>query len=395
MSGHRELIENQIPELIELRHDLHAHPELGYAEHRTSQIVQEQLANFGVDFKAGLARGTGVLGFLPASANSESARTIALRADMDALPILERTQLPYASRNAGVMHACGHDGHTAILIGAARTLRQAENRPNNVLFVFQPAEEGGAGGDAMCKDGALNGTHFAKADVMYGLHGMPDAPVGTVRTRVGALMASASEIHIEIRGKGAHAAFPHKGIDPVVIASHVIVALQSIASRAVDPLESFVLTIAKIDAGFAHNVIPETASLKGTMRTLSDAMTEWGKERVNQVVHSVCEAFGASASIEWVGWYPVTVNHPEATERFRTIARQTIGEAAVNEQLVPVMGAEDFSFYGHHVPACFFFLGILPAAMETYPNLHAAEFDFNDDAIPFGVSLMTELALAG
>ena len=395
MASTRSKIGNLLPELIEIRHDLHAHPELGYQETRTSGVVTRELSASRIAFRSGLARGTGVLGFLPASENSDSARTIALRADMDALPILERTGKSYASTTPGIMHACGHDGHTTILIGTAKTLAATPDRPNNVLFVFQPAEEGGAGGDAMCKDGALNGTHFSKADIMYGLHGMPDANVGFVRTREGALMASASEIHIVIKGKGAHAAFPHKGIDPVVIASHVVVALQSIASRSVDPLDSFVFTIAKVTAGFAHNVIPEMVEMKGTMRTLSDAMTEWGKTKVEQVIHGVCAAFGATATIEWAGWYPVTFNHPEATERFRTIARKAIGVEKVEEQLNPVMGAEDFSFYGHHVPACFFFLGILPFEMEAYPNLHAAEFDFNDDALPVGIELMTELALAG
>lgn len=395
MTPSRDRIEAILPDLIEVRHDLHAHPELGYQESRTSGVVRTQLDRAGVAYKAGLARGTGVLGFLPATTGAESARTIALRADMDALPIVENTGKAYASQSPGVMHACGHDGHTTILLGTVRNLVAAEHRPNNVLFLFQPAEEGGAGGQAMVQDGALNGAHFPKADAIYGLHGYPSARLGDVYTRPGPLMASASEIHIEIRGKGCHAAYPHTGLDPIVIASHVIVALQTIGSRLVDPLDPFVLTIGEVKAGFAHNVIPDVAKLKGTMRTLSDEMTAWGKQRVDQVIHGVCAAFGATATTQWTGWYPVTANDPGLTERFRDVARSVIGEDRVREQTAPVMGAEDFSFYGREIPACFYFLGIRPEGQDTYPNLHAAEFDFNDDAILHGVELMTQLALRG
>ncbi len=395
MSALRSRIENLIPELIEIRHDLHAHPELGYDENRTSGVVCDQLKSAGIEYVPGLAKGTGVLGFIPATTNPESARTVALRADMDALPILEKTGKPYSSTNDGVMHACGHDGHTTVLLGTAKALTLVEERPNNVLMLFQPAEEGGAGGEAMCKDGALAGKHFPKADVIYGLHGFPSAALGEVYTRVGPLMASASEFIVEITGKGCHAAFPHFGNDPIVIMSHVIVALQSIVSRKVDPLASVVVTVGSVHSGFAHNVIPDRATMHGTLRTLDDTMTGWAKAQIDQVVHGICAAYGATASVEWVGWYPVTSNDAGATATFRRIAAEVIGETAVREQEVPVMGAEDFSFYGRHVPACFFFLGLMPSSSQTYPLLHADTFDFNDDAIANGVELMVNLALRG
>ncbi len=396
MSALESLIQASLPELIEIRHDLHIHPELGFEETRTSGIVQSRLKALGVDFVAGLARGTGVLGFLPATTKDpKNARTVALRADMDALPVLEETGKPYASQTPGKMHACGHDGHTTILLGTAEALTKVE-RDQNVLFVFQPAEEGGAGGDLLCKEGALDGRIIGqKADVIYGLHGFPHGKLGTVSTRVGSLMASATEIEIDVVGKGTHAAYPHLGIDTVVVASHIIVALQSIVSRSVDPLQSLVVTIGKLHAGHAHNIIPERAQMRGTLRALSDEMAELGMRRVKETVENVAKAFGATATVKWTGHYPVVVNDADATERFRAIASRVIGDDNVIYEEFPSMGGEDFSFYGKIVPACFYFLGLLPDGQSTYPNLHAPTFDFNDDALPLGIRLMSELAMRG
>ena len=380
--------------LTAFRRDLHAHPELGYTEVRTGQKVAEALTAAGVEVRTGVAK-TGLLGFLPATENPSAAKTVALRADMDALPISELTGLPYASQNAGVMHACGHDGHTAILVGTAEVLAQTSERRNNVVFVFQPAEEGGAGGKKMVEEGALDGRLVpAKVDEIFGLHGFPNAHVGEVSTRIGPLLASAASFSVQITGKGSHAAYPHYGIDPIVVGAHIVTALQTVASRTVGPLDSVVVTIGQFLAGVAHNVIPETAWLNGTLRTLDGAVERAARERIESLVASIAAGFGAKASVLWAeDPYPVTLNDAGATEFFREVARDTLGAQNVLLEEHPTMGGEDFSFYGYEVPACFFFLGLKSAGQETYPNLHAPNFDFNDDAIEVGVSAMRALAL--
>ncbi len=394
MSSLHDRVQGALTQAIEIRHDLHTHPELGYNEHRTSDIVSRHLGRLGVGFKAGLAGGTGVLGWLPATQNPEGARTVALRADMDALPILEKTGLDYQSVTPGIMHACGHDGHTTILMTVAEVLSGQVERPNNVLFVFQPAEEGGAGGQKLCQEGALQGKIIGKpADVIFGLHGYPAAHVGNVTTRNGPLLAAASQFVIKIKGKGSHAAYPHYGIDPIVIAAQLVTAMQTIASRSIDPLDSVVVTIGQILAGVAHNVIPDSAVLHGTLRTLKQATDETAKQKISEITLGIASAFGATAEVNWVGAYPVTFNHTAPTDEFRSVARRVIGEALVHEEPNPSMGGEDFSFYGQEIPASFFFLGLKPMGQATYPNLHSPEFDFNDAAIETGVELMCELAL--
>jgi amidohydrolase len=393
MSPLRDRIRDLIPDLVETRHDLHAHPELGYTEQRTSGVVRQLLSEWGIEHRGGLAGGTGVLARVPAT--SAGGGTVALRADMDALPIPELTGVPYASENPGLMHACGHDGHTSILLGAARTISQTTERANEVLFVFQPAEEGGAGGNRMCQDGVLDGRVLGKkVDVIYGLHGFPHAKIGQVSTRNGPLLAAAAQFQITITGKGCHAAYPHLGIDPIVVASHLIAALQTVASRSISPLDSVVVTVGKLEAGVAHNVIPDTAVLHGTLRTLLDETATVARAAVERIAHGTAEAFGATASVEWEKVpYPVTRNEATATERFRKIARDAIGAQKVLEEPTAHMGGEDFSFYGQHVPACFFFLGLIPEGQDSYPTLHSPRFDFNDDALPIGIELMCELAL--
>ena len=388
--------QTEIQYLTEIRHDLHAHPELGYKEHRTSEVVQRELQKAQIEFKAGLAHGTGVLGYLPATnSDPKTAKTIALRADMDALPILENTNLPYASQNSGVMHACGHDGHTTILIGTARRLAQTASRNNNILFIFQPAEEGGAGGQAMCVDGVLSGKIFdKKADCIFGLHDYPFLEVGQIITRKGAMMASADSFRLRITGKGGHGAMPHMGIDPIVTASHIITALQTVASRNVSPIDSVVVTIGKFDAGTAHNIIPNFADLFGTIRTLNETTRPFAKQRVIDLVHGIASSFGAKAEFFWEVGYPVTVNDPAMVDHVRKTLKPVLGNGLLEYDVEPTMGGEDFSFYGHHVPACFFWLGIKNSSNEVYPNLHAAEFNFNDAAIESGVKAMTALALA-
>lgn len=377
-----------------LRHDLHRHPELMYQEHRTAKVVSEHLAKAGVEHQAGLAGGTGVLGFLPATTvDPSSAETIALRADMDALPILEETGVEYASQTPGVMHACGHDGHTAILVGTANYLSQVE-RPRNVLFVFQPAEEGGAGGKKMCEDGVLSGEVIGtKADIIFGLHCAPMLPLGTAATRVGPMMASTDEFTIVVNGQGGHAASPHYTIDPIVVAAQIVTALQTVASRGVDPLDSVVVTVGKIEAGTASNVIPMNATLVGTIRTLRSSTRDYAVRRVREIAEGVAGAFGASVTFKHKEGYPVTENAPEAYARLTKVAENVIGDNW--GEYPPVMGGEDFSFYGHHVPACFYWLGVIPEGMDSYPQVHTPKFNFNDDAIPVGMALMSELALRG
>lgn len=392
----RSAIRDVHDEIVAIRHDLHAHPELGYEELRTSGVVQRELAALGIEHKAGVAR-TGVVAYLPATSSGASRtatpRTVALRADMDALPIEEETGLAYASTNKGRMHACGHDGHTSILLGAARILSRVE-RPNNVLLLFQPAEEGGAGGKRMVEEGALEGKAIGSpADVIFGLHGFPNQRLGHVATRNGPLMAAAAEFAVRIHGKGAHAAYPHLGIDPIVAASHMVTAFQTIASRNVGPLDSVVVTVGQIVAGVAHNVIPDSAFLKGTLRSLNDEIGTLGRRRLEEIARHTAEAFGATAEVVWgANPYPVTVNDPAATDHFRSVAREVLGADHVHEEPHPSMGGEDFSFYGREIPACFFFLGLIPPGKDGYPNLHAPTFDFNDDAIDTGIELMVSLA---
>jgi len=397
-SALRPLVEGAVPHVTAIRRDLHRHPELMFEERRTSAVVCRELEALGIEHKAGLAGGTGVLGFLPATRAPDSARrpptrTVALRADMDALPIEEQTGAPHASTVRGVMHACGHDGHTSILLGAARVLSQLPDRPHHVMFIFQPAEEGGAGGEKMCRDGALAGSVLGtKVDVIYGLHGWPELPLGHVATRSGPLLASTDDFIVTIRGRGGHAAYPHLCIDPVVVAAHVITALQTIASRRVNPVDAVVVTVADLRAGsHANNIIADSATFNGTIRTLRDDTRALAEQEFKKIVAGVCESLGARAEIEWHVGYPSTRNDEGATERFRRIARETLGPQRYQEREHPTMGGEDFSFYGRHVPACFFFLGLKPEG-GACPGLHTPKFDFNDAALPTGIEMMCRLA---
>ncbi|MFO0832425.1 MAG: amidohydrolase [Phycisphaerales bacterium] len=391
-------IDALLPRLRGVRHDLHQHPQLCFEETYASGVAQRELAACGARVKAGFAKGTGVIGYLPASdPKHESRGAIALRADMDALPILERTGRAYASRTEGLMHACGHDGHTTMLIGAAHVLSTLE-RPRPVLFVFQPAEEGGGGGDLMCKEGALAGEGKggigAPAQMIFGLHGWPTVEVGRVASKVGPLLAATDDFEVTVRGTQSHGAYPHFGNDPIVASAQMITALQTIASRNVSPLDSCVVTVGIIRAGTADNIIPETCTFVGTIRTLLPETRRLAKERFYAVVESVAAAMGCSAHIDWRPGYPVTANDPEATALFFDVARACVGEGNTETVEQPTMGGEDFSYYGHHVPACFFLLGLRPRGAASFPTLHQPDFDFNDDALPVGIRVFCELALS-
>jgi len=370
------------------RRDLHAHPELLYDVHRTAAAVAEKLTAFGCDeVVSGIGR-TGVVGVI--RGRKGAGQTIGLRADMDALPIEEATGLPYASTVAGKMHACGHDGHTAMLLGAARYLAETRNFAGMAVVIFQPAEEGGAGGKAMVDDGLI--TRFGIGE-FYGMHNYPGMPVGSFGIRPGPMMAAADYITIDIEGHGAHAARPHLGIDPVVIGAHMITAMQTIVSRNVDPLKSAVVSITMVQAGNADNVIPQTVRLRGTARSLAEEVRVQLEERLNTLVEHTAAAFGAKAKLTYRRNYPVLVNHERQTEFAASVAKDIAGEERVDTDLPPMMGAEDFSFMLNERPGAFIWIGNGDSA-----GLHHPKYNFSDEAIPFGTSYwvkLVETALAG
>ena len=399
--GFVNAVRETLPRAIEIRRDLHRHPEIAYEEFRTCELIQRELASMGVEFQGGLAGGTGVIAHIPATIPGDRP-AVALRADIDALPMTETTGLPYASVTPGRMHACGHDGHTAILLATARTLLATATRPNPVTLLFQPAEEGGGGAARLCEDGALEGASAGrlgpKVGRVFGLHGWPNLGLGQVATRSGPLLAATDEIRISIRGVGGHAAFPHTARDPIVASAAVVTALQTIASRRTSPLDSVVCTIGAINGGSARNVIPSQVDLLGTVRTLRAETRELAERWVFEIASGVAQAHGCEADIEWNPGYPATVNDARMTEHVFEVARGALGASRVSELPEPVMGGEDFSYYGAHAPACFFVIGLTPgfdgAGVAEAPQLHQTTFDFNDDAIETGVTMMCSLALA-
>ncbi|MHC4976413.1 MAG: M20 metallopeptidase family protein [Planctomycetota bacterium] len=390
----RSLVGGVLGDVRAIRHDLHAHPELMYEEVRTSRRVCEVLEEIGIEYRDGLAGGTGVVAHLPSTSGGESC--VGLRADMDALPIEEETGVAYESTKTGVMHACGHDGHTAMLLGAAMVLSRLEERPHGVTFVFQPAEEGGAGGRRMCEDGCLDGSLLGgRVERMYGLHGWPLMGLGDVGTRGGPLLAATDDFEVRVRGRQAHAAMPQMGVDPIVAGSAIVSSLQTICSRSVDPLESVVCTVGRFLAGSANNVIPREACLTGTIRTLSEATRTLAEERFRAIVSQVAIAHGCEAHIDWHVGYPVTRNDEDLAAHWEGLAREVVGDGRVVEVPRPFMGGEDFAFYGQHIPSCFFLLGLCPDGEDKPALLHTPGFDFNDDAIETGIEMFVRLALDG
>src|SRR4051812_43649182 len=372
------------PDIQAWRRDIHENPEILYDVHRTAAFVADRLREFGCDEVAtGLGR-TGVVGVIKGRkpAPGSDVKVIGLRADMDALPIEEQTNLPYTSKTPGIMHACGHDGHTAMLLGAARYLAETRNFAGDAVVIFQPAEEGGAGAAAMIKDGLMD--RFA-IDQVYGMHNGPGMPLGSFAIRTGPIMAATDSIDISIEGLGGHAARPHKCIDSVLVGSQLITALQSIVARSVDPLESAVISICEFHAGHARNVIPQTAELKGTVRTLKPEVRKLVEKRVREVVAGVAQITGAKIDLAYVPGYPVTVNHAAQTDVAIRAAREIAGDANV-EEMPPLMAGEDFAFMLLQRPGALIFCGNGDSA-----GLHHPAYNFNDEALVFGTSYWIKL----
>jgi hippurate hydrolase len=371
------------------RRDFHAHPELQFDVHRTAGAVAELLKSFGCDDVVPGIGKTGVVGIIRGR-KPGGTKVIGLRADMDALPLEEETGLPYASTVRGKMHACGHDGHSAMLLGAAKYLAETRNFAGTAVVIFQPAEEGGGGGLAMVKDGLM--TRFGIEEV-YGMHNYPGLPLGQFGIRPGSMMAAADHIEIAIEGKGGHAARPHLSIDTVLVGAQIINQLQSIVSRNVDPLESAVVSICMFQAGHTDNVIPQHARLRGTARSLTPHVRDLLQQRIGEVVEGTARLYGASAKVSYHRGYPVLVNHARETSFAADVAREIAGETKVDTDFAPVMGAEDFAYMLEERPGAFIFVGNGESA-----GLHHPAYNFNDDVIPFGTSYwvrLTETALAG
>jgi hippurate hydrolase len=370
-------------EMAAWRHDFHENPELLYDVHRTAGLVADRLREFGCDeVVTGIGR-TGVVGVIRGR-KSNSGKTVGLRADMDALPIQETSGVAYASKVPGKMHACGHDGHTAMLLGAAKYLAETRNFDGTAVVIFQPAEEGGGGGKAMVDDGLM--TRWGIQEV-YGLHNTPGLAEGHFATAPGAMLASADTLEITVHGKGGHAgAGPHRAVDSVLIGSQIVNALQSIVARNVDPLKSAVISITKFNAGTAFNIIPETAELAGTVRTLDPDIRDLVERRIGEVADSIARAYGGSAETRYTRLYPVTMNHAREAGVAADVARDIVGADRVNDHANPRMGAEDFSFMLEARPGAFIFLG-----MGKGNELHHPAYTFNDNILGHGASYWARL----
>jgi hippurate hydrolase len=376
-------IANNFEEMAKWRQHIHANPELGFECHETAKFVVERLKEFGVDeISEGWAK-TGVVAVI----NGKGAGgTIGLRADMDALPMPEKTGLDYASKNEGKMHACGHDGHTTMLLGAAKYLAETRNFSGRVVLIFQPAEEGGGGARVMCDEGLIEKYGITQ---VFGQHNMPDLPVGQFQTRAGPLMASVDDFTITIFGKGGHAARPHFSVDPIVAGAALVQSLQTIVSRNIDPIECGVLTVTQFHAGTAFNIIPETAMLTGTLRSFTAEVKQLMRSRLSEVMDNTAAAYGARAELTFRDGYPPTVNNAEKAEFAMKVAASVVGDDQVSLSAPPRMGAEDFSYMLEKCPGAYVFVGNGPSA-----GLHHQEFNFNDEIAPIGASYLARIVEA-
>jgi len=368
-------------ELTEWRRYLHKNPELGFEEFKTSDFVANKLGDMGLSVHRGLA-GTGVVATL--SSGDGSGKAIALRADMDALPLQEKGSVKHRSENPGKMHACGHDGHTTMLLGAAKYLTETQNFNGTVQFVFQPAEEGKGGGKKMIDDGLFN---LFPAEEVYGMHNMPGMNVGEFAVAPGPMMAARDNFEILVQGRGAHAAMPHQGVDPVVVGSHIVLALQTIASRNINPQESLVVSVTQFHAGEAFNIIPDSVLLKGTCRVFDKELQDTLPERIRLITDGVALTFGAKSELTYHSGYPATINTKSQSEFCAEIAQEIAGSAnGVDLNPVPSMGAEDFSYMLQERPGCYIWAGNGDSA-----GLHHPEYDFNDQLLAVGASYWSKL----
>jgi len=375
------------PEITKWRRDFHENPELMFDVHRTARIVAQKLEEFGCDvIETGVGR-TGVVAVIKGKTQN-SGRVMGLRADMDALPMHEATGKEYASKTPGKMHACGHDGHTSMLLGAAQYLAETRNFDGTAVMIFQPAEEGGGGGKEMVDDGFLD--KYGVQDV-YGMHNFPGLPEGHFTITPGPMMAAADTFTIDVEGTGGHAAKPHQCIDTTVVAYHIVIACQSIVSRNTDPLDELVVSICSfMTESDAHNVIPQHVRIKGTVRTLSPEVQDMAEERIKLLVENTAKAYGATAKVDYNRGYPVTINTHENTNFAIQVAKSISGDGNVEENAPPLMGSEDFSFMLNERPGAYIGIGNGPGAYVHHP-----EYDFNDDIIPAGCSYWAKLVETG
>lgn len=382
-------IEAPVGRAIELRHRLHQIPELGYEEFKTAAAIRAELDALGIAHIDGVPDApTATIAMI----GDASKPCVALRADIDALPILERTGLPYASTHPGCMHACGHDGHIATLMGTAGILKQiADELPVCVKLLWQPAEEGGGGGERLVEAGVLDGRVGPKVAAIFGLHGWPGLKVGTVATKAGTLLAATDTFSASFVGRGCHGAFPHLGLDPVVTACEAVLNLQQFVSREMDPTDSAVVTIGKVHAGTATNVIPDDAVIEGTARTLNDAARKRIRQSLERRCGGIADANDCEMRFDWIEGYPPTVNDPAMADYVARIAKQTLGADRYYPVPRPSMGGEDFAYYLEKVPGCFFLVGVEPLDRQTYPPLHSDRYDFTDDSLAVGMRMFVEL----
>jgi amidohydrolase len=382
-------IQARFPHAAELRHRLHRIPELAFQEFQTADIIRAELDRLGIPHVDGVADApTATISLIGDPAKP----CIALRADIDALPIVEQTGLAYSSSHPGRMHACGHDGHTAALLATAAILQELQHELGVcVKLIFQPAEEEGGGADRLVRAGTLDGRIGPAVRAIFGFHGWPGLPVGCVASKPGALMAATDIFKATIIGKGCHGAFPHLGVDPIVPACESVVNLQQIVSRDIDPTEPAVVTVGIIHAGSASNVIPDQASFEGTARTISDPARASVKEAIFRRIAGIASAAGCTARIDWLEGYPATVNDPGMTDYAARIARQALGPDRYFPAARPSMGGEDFAYYLQKVPGCFFLVGVEPHGSGGYPSLHNDHYDFTDAALPVAMRLYVEL----
>lgn len=377
-------------ELQKIRRDIHAHPELRYEEFRTADLIAQQLESWGIPIARGLG-GTGVVGTIK---NGQSTKSIGLRADMDALPVQELNSFPHASRHPGKMHACGHDGHVAMLLGAAHHLSRNRNFDGTVHLIFQPAEESGGGAKRMMDEGLF--TQFPM-DAVFSMHNWPGMPAGAFGVRTGPLMASSNEFEITIRGKGCHAAQPHKGIDPILVAIQIAQSWQTIVSRNRNPVDAVALSITQIHAGSATNIIPDEARMVGTVRTFDLGVLDMVETRMGEIAEHTAAAFNASVNFNFQRTYPPLINHPKETEFAIGVMQSVVGEGNVDINTEPTMGAEDFAFMLQEKPGCYVFIGNGEGAHRTEGhglgpcNLHNPSYDFNDTLLPIGASYWVRL----